>query len=98
VEVYREVEEFGGNEQEHCSFEDIMAHSLDFRGNVRDVDWWIGDIHLGDRVPASTFPNAQIITEFPNQYLRSPDCTEARRDTVGLLEDVLIAQFSAQYC
>lgn len=48
MEIYREVKEFGWNEEESCSFEDILAHSLDFWRNVCDVDWWIGDIHLGD--------------------------------------------------
>jgi len=48
MEVYREVEEFGRNEEESSSLGDFMAHLLHRRRDVCDVERRIGDIHLGD--------------------------------------------------
>lgn len=48
MEVYREVKKFGGNEEESGCFDDFMPHPLDCWRDVGDMDWWVGDIHLGN--------------------------------------------------
>lgn len=48
MEIYREVEEFGGNQEDSGSFDDFVTHLLHHRRDIRNVERRIGDIHLGD--------------------------------------------------
>lgn len=59
MKVYRKEKKFGGDQEEGSSFNELMAHSLDLRRYIRDVDWRVRDIHLGDWDPAalSKIPN-----------------------------------------
>lgn len=41
MEVYREVEEFGRNQEESGSFDDFIAHSLDFGWDIGNMNWRI---------------------------------------------------------